>query len=629
MNKVLIITDEHNDLERLILQACPGSVSVAVKDCDALLFDRFGAAAVLGGTLETPLTLRADLRIRLEAMREEKKPVFCEFIGSIDYHVPNSWDKLVHSRLLCVNESLGLETGDLLDPHYNDCQRYYLSPDNVVLLTCHPYITAHAHVEPTDELMKKGRPALFKLDGSTLISAVRLCQFNAARFAPTSHWQSVIKYIVSFLAGQNTEPDFPEPLCRFEDIGEVSSPDDISDTIRAGLDWFKAADILIDFGRHGVREGLSHNIRASDGTQLRANIVRTDCSGETGGAFMLDWLLTGSEDSRRIFENLEDYCFNYMQIKSGLHRGMLRWTEDSWGACYQDDVARAILPTLLLKNFTDKPDRHFDDALLAVEYLLKTTGTNGLRVSRTDLPGLTAERMAELHAADNGTTRAHHNGYYAAVLLLCYRVTRRQELFDTALNGLTAIMNLYPDNEREQSETEEICRLILPLAILYEITKSPEHLAWLTRVTDDLSRLEHPCGGYREWDTGYKANRSRREDSECSLLTHNGDPVADLLYSVNWLPLGFAMAYYATGDEAFRARWNRIARFMALCQTKSENRLTNGSWARAFDLDRREIYGVPHDIGWSPCSVESGWTVGEILMGLQFMRYIDRQCKIK
>lgn len=89
------------------------------------------------------------------------------------------------------------------------------------------------------------------------------------------------------------------------------------------------------------------------------------------------------------------------------------------------------------------------------------------------------------------------------------------------------------------------------------------------------------------------------------------------------------MAYYATGDEAFRARWNRIARFMALCQTKSENRLTNGSWARAFDMDRREIYGVPHDIGWSPCSVESGWTVGEILMGLQFMRYIDRQCKIK
>jgi hypothetical protein len=37
------------------------------------------------------------------------------------------------------------------------------------------------------------------------------------------------------------------------------------------------------------------------------------------------------------------------------------------------------------------------------------------------------------------------------------------------------------------------------------------------------------------------------------------------------------------------------------------------------DMNRMEPYGVPHDVGWAPCCVESGWTVGEILTGLQFM----------
>jgi hypothetical protein len=37
-----------------------------------------------------------------------------------------------------------------------------------------------------------------------------------------------------------------------------------------------------------------------------------------------------------------------------------------------------------------------------------------------------------------------------------------------------------------------------------------------------------------------------------------------------------------------------------------------------------EVYGVPHDIGWGPCSVESGWTVGEILTGMQMMKLIKR-----
>ena len=54
----------------------------------------------------------------------------------------------------------------------------------------------------------------------------------------------------------------------------------------------------------------------------------------------------------------------------------------------------------------------------------------------------------------------------------------------------------------------------------------------------------------------------------------------------------------------------------------------HGSWSRGFDVERWEIYGVPHDIGWSPCCVETGWTMGEILMGMQFMKWAETKLKL-
>ena len=159
-----------------------------------------------------------------------------------------------------------------------------------------------------------------------------------------------------------------------------------------------------------------------------------------------------------------------------------------------------------------------------------------------------------------------------------------------------------------------MCFLMLPLAVLTEITG--EGKDWLYTVADRLEEHRHPSGGYCEYDTGYKAERSRTSGTESSLLADNGDPVADLLYTTNWLPLGFAYAWRATGDEVFHERWRRLADFLASAQIVSGDPATDGAWARGVDMGRMEIYGMPHDIGWGPASIESGWTVAEILMGL-------------
>ena len=188
-------------------------------------------------------------------------------------------------------------------------------------------------------------------------------------------------------------------------------------------------------------------------------------------------------------------------------------------------------------------------------------------------------------------------------------------------------MSVYPQTRRETSETEEYCRLVFPLAVLYSVTGEKEHYQWLCRVTEDLEKVKHPSGGYAEWDTGYKARRSRKEGDECSLLANNGDSVADLLYANNWLPLGFAYAYMVTKEEYFHKKWEEISTFITNCQLISDDKLLNGAWTRAIDLERMEVYGVPHDIGWAPCCIETGWTVAEILMGLQFMTIAEKICK--
>ena len=41
--------------------------------------------------------------------------------------------------------------------------------------------------------------------------------------------------------------------------------------------------------------------------------------------------------------------FEYLQVHGGEHDGMIRWSEAAWETCFQDDVARAILPLLLVQ----------------------------------------------------------------------------------------------------------------------------------------------------------------------------------------------------------------------------------------------------------------------------------------
>lgn len=609
--KCLIIADMESDFSRL-LQTYSGTKTMSFEEARQADLEEYDSIAVLGGTCDKAIVPHIDLRLKLETFVEHHKPLFLEWCQSFGYYFEDGEKPDVAQRMVYVGENhANLHYGDLLDDQSNMLSIPYSVPQEArPLLYSNGRIMKHDHVDKQSGLQEFPDPKTWTLwyyNKFALICSFRFCNFIKARFAPSQRWREIAGMIVRHLGlGMELPP--------YEPYYYLGGEGNIEKAFQRGIQWFENSEIYIDNGKSGAYEGLSHCINPI-GIQQTADAVRADCSSEVGGACFFDWLLYNKKESLERFQNLNTFCYDKMQIKEGLFKGMIRWTTVAWGVCYQDDVARVLLPTLLSMKLSGERKR-LEEVEEALDFLISTTGTDGLRVSSTNCVTLTAEKMEELRSKPAGICCAHRNAFYHATLLLAYQINNKKIYLETAVKGLTSLMNAFPDTIREHSETQELCRLILPLACLYETTKEQLHLEWLYMVVDRLERYRHPSGGYVEYDTGYKAARSHTSDTESSLLADNGDEIVDLLYSCNWLPLAFAYAYLATGDRSFRDKWKSISDFMVSCQIISEDLSLHGAWARAVDLKRMEIYGMPHDVGWGPFCVESGWTVGEILMGL-------------
>ncbi|MCR5681102.1 MAG: glycoside hydrolase family 127 protein [Clostridiales bacterium] len=622
--KCLLLANDCSDFSR-VLESC-GIEIVRMTFEDALCADvtPYDAYVIFGASR----VLDPRLRTRLEEECAKGKRFLTEALGSWRgiYSAP---PVVTTSRRLVVvseeDEIPGLSVGDLLDDGSNRMtQPYYLIPGVKMLLAYRDHIIAHRHWNADPEDMRKGSvPGLWTVGDNLMMTSFVFHNFNRARLSPREAWHRLIVFLAKWITGR--EPAwFPEPVVRF------GIPDDLTDddvfarcreeAVEHGIRWLER--YLIDEGRGGIREGLRHDIDP-EGNQATADGVRTDCTGEAAGAFRFYGARKGDGKAAAIADNLTELVFGPMMEKGGLFDGMLRWTDTAWEVCYQDDAARAMLPALYNGLFLGD-NRDFPAVCRALDFLVKTTAKDGCRVSRTDAPNLNAESLRALAEAEHGHPSAHYNAYYHAALLLAYRIGGNPTYLDVGRRGLETIMALYPDTKREQSETEEQCRLILPLAALYGATGEEKHRAMLYRVTDDLVTHMHPTGGISEWDTGYRANCSRESRGECSLLTENGDPVADLLYATNWLPVGFAYAYHVTGDERFHSLWRDVAAFCIRAQLRSDDPKTDGSWCRAFDMELGEAYGCPHDVGWAANCSESGWTDAEILMGLMMPEILSR-----
>ncbi len=612
--KLLILSEQNTDLSDILEKTVEAKI-VSLADAENEVIEGYDAYCVISnGKLLSP-----SLRVKIENEVKAGKKILTVALPSFFDIYSASAVTTTRSRLVCVCENIdGFEIGDILDDESNlTDQPYWLPSDAKPVFVYKTHLIAHRHTSAKrDDILNDSKHGIWMCGDNVMMTSFRIADFNKARFAPRDDWKKLIKYMVKWLTGSDISC-YPEPICTYDNSQNVL------DAAERGVKWLK--QFLVLDGYSGIREGLRHEV-TYNGEQLLADAIRTDCSGEASGAFEFYSRLSGDVQSREISRRLKDFVFAPMQIKGGLFDGMLRWTDSAWGVCYPDDAARAMIPTLM-ENYLFDEKTHEAELKNALDFLVKLTSRDGTPKARFDCLNATEETMSSLSNADSGYPSAHYSAYYHASLLLGYYCFGNEIYLDTARRGLETLMSLYPDTKREQSETEEECRLVFPLALLYGITKDAKHLEMLEKVTADIVSHKHKCGAVCEWDNGYKASCSRESTGECSVLTENGDPVADLLYSINWLPMGFAWAYHVTKDEKYSVLWNGICGFFARTQTRSENTLLDGCWHRAFDLDLGEPYAAPHDVGWGPLASETGWTDSEIIMGLLLPKLIKKSGK--
>lgn len=622
---VAVVTDGPSDMLTLLRRSGARLRILRPGRIPARSLEGCGSLAVLGGTAEKALLPNPRARVEIERFIASGRRVFAEYCESVSdtlycaQPASTRFERLVWcgDGTEAAEGAAGLRRGDLLDDQCNTrLAPWYSGSRTAPWMQYVGRVVSHARMEVTGETVKGVKErALWLERENLLVCSFRIADFRRARFAPAAKWAALADRILRWLCGVEARAaSLPAAYALGPRDADAPLEARVREAVERGVRWFSASGMLLDGGRGGVLEGPGTEIYA-DGRQRVSPYVRNDCTGEASLAFLAHHMLTGSRRSLATAGRLASLCFDCLRISDGPYRGMMRWSDAGWGVCYQDDVARSLIPQLLRCLYLG--DRtYLDRCVETLRFLVRTTGTDGTRVSRTDILTLTPEEAARLASSPGALPSGHYNSWYHAALLLAHKLTGIEEFRATGVRGLETIMAAYPDTKREISETEELCRLVLPLSFLFWATGEERHRAFLHRVTDDMERFRHASGAYLEWDTGYKASLARNLGGEASLLSKNGDPVVEMLYSLNWLPMGLAQAYLVTGDRKFSDLWRRISEFLVRAQIRSANRLIDGAWTRALDVDLMEVYGLSNDIGWGPWAIESGWTVGEITAGM-------------
>ena len=132
---------------------------------------------------------------------------------------------------------------------------------------------------------------------------------------------------------------------------------------------------------------------------------------------------------------------------------------------------------------------------MALEFLMNTTGPDGLRPARTDNLNMSEEDFAALSRQNGAFPCAHYNAFYLACLLLYGKLEKDARCLAVGETGMQALLQAYPKTIREQSQTEELCRLLLPFAWLYYATGKQEYRQMLYTVTRDLEKMRHRLPG--------------------------------------------------------------------------------------------------------------------------------------
>ena len=177
------------------------------------------------------------------------------------------------------------------------------------------------------------------------------------------------------------------------------------------------------------------------------------------------------------------------------------------------------------------------------------------------------------------------------------------------------MMEAYPDKWKwTNGIQQERARMVLCLAWLVRIEDTPQHRAWLDTIVQKLLENQQPSGAIRE-ELGNSSGLFGKTPSnkayglhEAPLISENGDPVSDMLYSCNFAFFGLNEAAHATGNAQYKKAVEKLSDFMTRIQVRSNTHSDlDGAWFRAFDYNRWDYWASNADAGWGAWCTLTGW----------------------
>ncbi len=509
----------------------------------------------------------------------------------------------------------------LLPPHrilaLHGC--YYLptqaAAPHLVVARVAGYHTAVYGLPPT------AAPILFQLpDHEALVATSKLSQFVTARYAPQAAWQAIWQALLHWL-----NPSAPvislawTPAVRVQARPETPvSADDEAAALARSTAWFRQHVVFSIDWKKGALEGFESGIDWQ-GRQLRRAWVRGDCTGEAALVFARDWALGGNPASRTLAGQMLDYVFSspdfHHDDPADPAYGLNNWYERG-PVYYGDDNARVLLPALAAARWLED-DRWDDRILRCLLANLRTTGRLGFRRARIDQHQFYEHDGWQFFRDEDHVHYApHYQAYLWAAFLWAYALTSHDEFLAKPRQALGMTVAAYPDQwQWTNGLSQEIARILLPLAWLVRVDDRPEHRDWLDRMVSELIALMQPCGAIREvlgapgqGSYGPPSSNEAYGTTEATLMQAPDDPVCDLLYTTNYAFLGLHEAAAAGSEPAGEAA-DRLAAFLCRIQVRSTAQpYLDGAWMRSFDYREWEYWGSSADLGWGAWSVESGWT---------------------
>jgi hypothetical protein len=503
-------------------------------------------------------------------------------------------------------------------------------------------------------------PILFKHD-NLLVAATKLSNFATARYGPSDNWKIVWEYIISEITQDNNfhfkswlsyvSPSYSK---------EIKLPEDaFIKSIEKGVSWYYKSRLFVDSswinlleertskngknvvyplinddkqignGNFGILEGNASQIKL-DGSQPCRWWVRADCQSETAFALSMSYEYLKRNEFKKTACNLLDYLFVRSNLRAGPRNdpssptfGLIGWATTDADAYYGDDNARVILSAIGSSAAMDTStwNKYIIEAILAN---FRTSGKEGFRgnwfrdsmIQRTGWQNLYKRNIINVHP--------HYESWLWACYLWLYSKTGWYPLLNRAKEAIGITMQNYPDWKWTNGIQQERARMILPLAWLVRVEDTPLHRKWLNLITEKLLGSLQECGAIQEELGNNKNGKYGSINSnadygvrEAPLISKNGDPVSDLLYTMNFAFFGLNEAAHATNDSRYSRAVDQIASFLVKIQVNSrvESEL-NGAWFRAFNYDKWDYWASNADQDWGAWCTETGWIQGWIVSTL-------------